>query len=173
LLQGDTVRVRTTAPLPPDLVTRLRAAKPAIVAVLSAGKRDNSDDIPAEWTRGAELLDPETPLGDFPAAAWERVVGDIYGFINSSAARQAAQLGWSTLMLFGCCRFKPYARIDRAGLLLLLRGDRIVSIEPNRATIAAKLGGSTSTCRCRPIDPAHVMPIWELAEANGPADDAA
>jgi hypothetical protein len=63
--------------------------------------------------------------------------------------------------LFGCDRDRPYARIDRAGLLLLLDGDRLVALTANTATIETRAGARQTYSR-KPAEPGRVL-AWELA----------
>jgi hypothetical protein len=59
--------------------------------------------------------------------------------------------------LFGCDRDRPFARIDRAGLVWLLNGDRLIALTADSATIETRTG-ARHTYRRKPSDPARVLP---------------
>jgi hypothetical protein len=75
-------------------------------------------------------------------------------------AAYAAALGWGPHDLFGCDRDRPFARIDRAGLLWLLNGDRLVALSENTATVEPRTG-ARHTYRRKPYEPGRVL-AWEL-----------
>jgi hypothetical protein len=66
--------------------------------------------------------------------------------------------------LGGCDRERSFARIDQAGLLWLLNGNRLVAVTKNTATIETR-SGARQTYRRKPSGPSRVLG-WELAR-NG------
>jgi hypothetical protein len=62
--------------------------------------------------------------------------------------------------LFGCDSTKPFARINRAGLLWLLSGRRLVALAGDAAAIATASGGYL-TFRRRLREPGGML-AWEL-----------
>jgi hypothetical protein len=119
-------------------------------------------DIPRAWAEGFARLDPDHPPGDVPPRRWLRFVDDMGLFLDRWAAH-AALLGWGPYDLFGADRDRPYARIDRAGLLWLLNGDRLRALTENTATIERRRTGARQTYRRKPSDPSRVL-AWELVE---------
>jgi hypothetical protein len=117
--------------------------------------------IPPAWAEGLARLDPDRPPGDVPPRRWLRFVDDVGLFLDRWAAH-AASLGWGPYDLFGCDRDRPFARIDRAGLLWLLNGDHIIALSENTATIETRTG-ARQTYRRKPRDPGRVL-AWELME---------
>jgi hypothetical protein len=87
-----------------------------------------------------ERIDPEHPPGDVPASRWRRFLADCYAFESSGLAEQARALGWNDTDLYGCDPDRPYARIDRAGLVWLLNGDRVVALTHDSAAIETSTG---------------------------------
>ena len=77
--------------------------------------------IPRDWAEGFARLDPNQAPGDVPLKRWQRFIDDIGLFLDSPFCANAAALGWGPHDLFGCDRERPFARIDRAGLLWLVR----------------------------------------------------
>ena len=61
--------------------------------------------------------------------------------------------------LFGCDRDRPFARIDSAGLLWLLNGNRLVALSENTATIETCTGARQSWRK--PSELGRVL-AWEL-----------
>ena len=49
-------------------------------------------------------------------------------------------LGWSWIDLFGCDDERPFARVDKKGLVWLLNGNRLVAITADAAVIETKSG---------------------------------
>lgn len=117
--------------------------------------------VPQEWVEGVGRLDPNHAPLDFPSARWVQCVDDWARFLESDFAAEAARLGWGTLDLFGADRLKPYARVDHAGLLVLLNGNTLAELHRDRAVIVTRTG-ARQTFRRRPVDPAHVGAVWEL-----------
>ena len=119
--------------------------------------------IPRAWAEGFARLDPDRPPVDVPLRRWQCFVDDIGRFLGAGWAAEAAALDWGPLDLFGCDRERPFARIDRAGLLWLLNGDRLVELDRHRAMIETRTGGRQSYRR-RPVAVGEVVLAWELAE---------
>jgi hypothetical protein len=109
---------------------------------------------------GFVRLDADRPPGDVPATRWQRFVDDVGRFLDSPFCAIAAALGWGPHDLFGCDRDRPFARIDRAGLLWLLNGDRLFALSENTATIETR-SGARQTWRRKPAEPGRVL-AWEI-----------
>lgn len=95
-----------------------------------------------------------------PLRRWQRFVNDAGLFLDRWAA-YAAALGWTPHDLFGCDRDRPFSRIDQAGLLWLLNGDRLVMLAEDAATIETRTG-ARQTWRRKPSESGWVL-AWELA----------
>ncbi len=95
--------------------------------------------VPREWAEGFARLDPDKAPSDVPPQRWRRFIDDTCAFLDRWAA-QASALGWLAHDLFGCDRDRPFARIDQAGLLWLLNGDRLVILTAETATIETTTG---------------------------------
>jgi hypothetical protein len=113
------------------------------------------------WVESAMRLDPAEPTGDFPPARWSILVRDVSAFLLGPHAAQAIALGWDALDLFGADDSRPYARIDQAGLVVLLNGDQPIELTAEAAVIATSTG-ARQTFRRRPGAPGRVL-FWELA----------
>jgi hypothetical protein len=116
--------------------------------------------IPRVWAEGFAHLYPDRPPSDVPLRRWQQFVDDVGRFLDGPFCTAAAALGWGSFDLFGCDHDKPFARIDRAGLLWLLNGGRLVMLTDNGATIETQTG-VRQTLRCRPAEPGRVL-AWEL-----------
>jgi hypothetical protein len=122
--------------------------------------------IPRTWAEGFARLHPDRPPGDVPAKRWLQFVDDVGRFLDSPFCAVAITLGWDAYDLFGADRDRPYARIDRVGLLWLLNGDKLVALTDATATIETRTG-RRQTYRRKPNDPGRVL-AWELAELGCP-----
>jgi hypothetical protein len=96
--------------------------------------------IPREWAEGFARLAPDRAPADVPLKRWGLFIDDVGRFLDSPFCAVAAALGWGPLDLFGCDRDRPFARIDQAGLLWLLNGERLVALSENTATIETDAG---------------------------------
>ena len=112
------------------------------------------------WAEGFARLDPCQPPGDVPPKRWQRFVTDVGLFLDGPFCAVAAKLGWGPLDLFGCDRDRPFARIDQAGLLWLLNGDRLVMLAQDVATIETPTGARQTWPR-KAGEPGRVL-AWEL-----------
>jgi hypothetical protein len=72
-----------------------------------------------------------------PAKRWLVFIDDCGRFLDGGWAEKAAALGWGPIDLFGVDRNKPFARIDHAGLLWLLNGDKLIELDCHKAVIEA------------------------------------
>src|SRR5215467_13405400 len=75
--------------------------------------------IPRAWADGFARLHPDRPPGDVPAKRWLQFVDEVGRILDSPFCAVAVTLGWEAYDLFGADRDRPYARIDRVGLLWL------------------------------------------------------
>jgi hypothetical protein len=96
-----------------------------------------------------------------PERRWRTVVYDIEKFLTSSFAETAAALGWDSLDLFGADSNRPFARIDQAGLLLLLGGNKLLTLTADTATIETRTG-ARQTYRRKPRGPGRAL-LWDHA----------
>jgi hypothetical protein len=172
--QGDKIALEAAAPPPPELLDRLRAAKPALLALLSdkAAGPDEGDfaeraaivefngGIPRAWAEGFARLDCAAPPADVPPGRWRQFIDDAGRFLDEWAATAAA-LGWEAADLFGCNNLKPYDRIDQAGLLWLLNGDRLISLTDDIAVFETR-SSVRQAYRRRPKQPGQAL-AWDLA----------
>jgi hypothetical protein len=115
---------------------------------------------PRAWAEALTRLDPARPPCDMPFIRWLRFIDDCGRFLDDGWAACAEGLGWGPLDLFGCDRTKPFARINRAGLLWLLNGRRLLALAADTAAIATASGGYL-TFRRRFREPGGVL-AWEL-----------
>jgi hypothetical protein len=117
--------------------------------------------VPRTWAEGFARLDRDRPPGDVPAKRWQRFIDDIGRFLYGPFCAVATALGWGPLDLFGCDGDRPFARIDQAGLLWLLNGDKLIALSENTAMIETRTG-ARQTYRRKPSEPGRVL-AWELA----------
>ncbi len=121
---------------------------------------------PRAWAEALARLDLDKPPGEVPARRWLRFVDDCGRFLDDGWARQAAAFGWGARDLFGCDRERPYARVDRAGLLWLLNGRKLVAFTAETATIET-LSGAHQTYRRGSVAHSEVTLPWTLGLLEG------
>jgi hypothetical protein len=88
-------------------------------------------------------------------------INDCGHFIDNGWADRASELGWTPFDLFGCDRYKPFARVDRYGLLWLLEGRALRILTADTAVINTTSGFSLTFYR-RPQEHGQVL-AWEVA----------
>lgn len=112
---------------------------------------------PREWAEGYATLLTMMPPGDVPPGRWRQFLDDGGSFLDGDWPARAQALGWTAADLFGADRINPFARIDRAGLLFLLGGSRIVALSETTAVIENREGVRQSYSRTNSAGP----PIWK------------
>ena len=115
---------------------------------------------PRAWAEALARLDPALPQGDVPPKRWVQFIDDCGRFIDNGWDQRAAELGWTPFDLFGCDRYKPFARVGRCGLLWLLDGRHLRILTTDTAVINTPKGSSLTFYR-RPREPGQVL-AWEL-----------
>jgi hypothetical protein len=126
-----------------------------------AALAEHDGKIPRAWAEGYARLHPDHPPGDVPLRRWQTFVDDCGRFLEAGWGKQVAALGWGPLDLFGCDRERPFARVDHAGLLWLVNGDKLIELDRHTALIERPTG-ARQIWRRRPSEPGQVL-TWELA----------
>jgi hypothetical protein len=116
--------------------------------------------VPRTWAEGFARLHSYQPPVNVGALPWRIFVDDVGRFLDGPFCGIAASLGWGPFDLFGADRDRPFARIDQAGLLWLLNGDRLVALSENEATIETRTG-ARQTLRRKTSEAGRAL-AWEL-----------
>ncbi len=82
-------------------------------------------------------MHPPQDYAGIHIARWRQLTEDADLFLDRWE-REAIEIGWTTLDLFGCSRVKPFARIDLAGLISLLDGRPVVELTETAAMVAER-----------------------------------
>jgi hypothetical protein len=109
------------------------------------------EENPIERLRAIE------PPDGFPK--WNQVVTDA-GHFCRSFLNQARSLGWTDTDLFGIHPRAPVARFDAMGLVFLIRGGDVLSLDCKNARLKTVGGSSLLFRKPRSLE---AMPIWCLA----------
>ena len=135
-------------PLPPNF------KEPATATESPAG-------VPQEWREGVSRLRGMSIPKIVTIDSWAAFLASCHAFTAGPWPGKAASMGWNAYDLFGCHRHKPVERVDRMGLLWLLRGGRVAALTSESAIIEMP-SGSRLTYRAKPIrEPSDVL-AWEL-----------
>jgi hypothetical protein len=113
-----------------------------------------------DWHCGVRRLDIDRPLEGVPVGRWQTFVTDAARFLAGPFAERASALGWTALDLFGCDDSRPFARLDKAGLIWLLNGNRLAALTADTAVILT--GTGTRHTYRRPSEPSRVL-AWEVS----------
>jgi hypothetical protein len=114
--------------------------------------------LPAEWLEGLSQLQTVSPHPAYGWDHWHQLTRDAERFLLDRGER-AAELGWTTLDLFGVHPAAPTARYDAMGLLPLIIGKSVVSLTERSATIRGPSGNCLSYVRGAR---AGGVPIWTI-----------
>jgi hypothetical protein len=120
---------------------------------------------PRAWAEGFARLHPARPPCDVPLRRWQTFIDDCGRFLDGGWAGRAAALGWGPFDLFGADRNKPFARIDHAGLLWLLNGNKLIELDRHKAVIQT-VTGALQSYRRRPFAVGEVALAWELIASD-------
>ena len=153
------LKVRAPRPLADDLISELRARKPAVLAFLASR---HPADPPAAWIAGVARLIGMDPLPGHTNDRWRVLVRGADHFIDTWAG-QAAALSWTDLEVFGVHRAAPATRYDAMGLVAALNGDRIVAMTADDAVIENARGARARHYRQLTAPECELALVWELA----------
>ena len=118
--------------------------------------------MPETWADGIDAVFHAPPPSTFSQRRWFGLRGDLEQLIREGWVARAAALGWSEDELFGCDAKAPTARLDRAGLALMLQGDAVTAMDEASATIRTRTG-SLQTVRRKPTL-VGAVPVWTLID---------
>ena len=96
-----------------------------------------------------------------PPQRWLHFIDDCGRFLDDGWALVRSSWGGGHSTCFGCDRFKPFAYINRAGLLWLLNGRKLLALSADAAAIATASGGYLKYWRCM-REPGGML-AWELS----------
>ncbi len=117
------------------------------------------DGVPEEWVQGVGDLMVAPAHPGWKEDDWRTLQEDALRFLKEWAS-QASRLGWEAVDLFGVHPTKPTARLDCAGLVVLLKGRPVLALTEHSAAIKTASGG-TLTFRRRATPPAEQCLIWD------------
>jgi hypothetical protein len=120
---------------------------------------DEPDQL-RKWRAGIARIDRDRPPKSYLLADWHRHLADAETFLPQWGA-VAADLGWTTLDLFGVHATAPFVNYSAAGLVPMLRGSLVIAMTEASATMQKPAGNRLTFYRRETI--AEAVPIWELA----------
>ena len=182
-IDGDDLVLEAAVQPPPALIDLLSSHKASIVALLRPAEDGWSAEdrqvlfeeraaiiefdggMSRTWAEALARFDPACPPCDIPPQRWLQFIDDCGMFLDDGWARCADRLGWEPLDLFGCDGAKPLARVNRAGLLWLLNGRKLLAITADAAAIGTATGGYLTFGR-HARDPGGGL-LWKLSFGEG------
>jgi hypothetical protein len=163
-LQPDgLLRMRAPHEPPAELVERIKAAKPAIIAALAV-RNEQIEATLTEWREGVATMSGMSCPSGIPPTRWAAVITDSQRFTRTFASRAAA-LGWTARDLWGVHPVAPWHRLDCLGALWLLGGSDILALTAKDIVIRG--GFAPLRCPKRHPHPAEsVISAWELGDGD-------
>jgi hypothetical protein len=128
-----------------------------------AGRTSTRKRPPANWAEALARLSLMPRPEGFTPRQWDHVLLDAERFV-ADWAEKAAAFGWTFSDVFGVCLRSATARYDGMGLVLLLRGGRVVALDGRRAVTRMPTGAELTFLR---PPKAAAIPIWQLAADPG------
>jgi hypothetical protein len=160
-------KFKTWRAVGPDNIAGASNSRHAAAGPSNSGDEENCAAILQQrvpnrraWAENCARLNPDHPPGDIPLRRWNQLIKDIGDFVDGGWAEKAATLGWTLGDLVGADPERPFARLDKAGLLWLLNSHRIIAICDNTATIETRTG-ARQTYHRKPNEPGRLL-AWEL-----------
>jgi hypothetical protein len=123
---------------------------------------EHGADVARDWAEGFARLDLAAPPPDFSDDRWRTVVNDGGRFLDRWA-QEAARLGWQAADVFGVHPIAPSARFDAMGLVPIIRGGDVTSINERSATIRSP-GGQFLIYMRRPSG--RAVCLWEIGAGS-------
>jgi hypothetical protein len=114
-------------------------------------------NVARDWAEGFARLDLSAPPQGFGDARWRTVVNDGGRFLDRWAD-EAARLGWQATDVFGVHPIAPSTRFDAMGLVPIIGGGEVISINERSATILSP-GGQLLVYMRRPSNGA--VCLWD------------
>jgi hypothetical protein len=146
---------------------------PELTKVTPAGDLDNDTEAGgtpeeqlAEWRAGIELLFPSRPPEGFPRSRWPDICRASARLVQSPWGERLAELGWSTLDIFGIDRHAPNAYQASKGLVHFLPGNTLALIEVHAAHIRHP-NGVVQTYHRDHLDRTRAVALWAPRDAAG------
>jgi hypothetical protein len=122
---------------------------------------EHDGGAPRDWAEGLSRLDPARLPADVSPRRWRQFIEDAGRFLDGGWAARAPALGWRALDIFGCDRERPFVRLDRAGLIWLINGGKLIAMTADSATIERQ-SGARQTYRRVSAEPSCIALAWEL-----------
>ena len=119
------------------------------------------------WAEGFARLDLAARHPDFSESWWRAIVKDGGRFLEVWAP-EAARLGWRATDLFGVHPIAPSTRFDTMGLVPIISGGEVISMNERGATIRSP-GGQLLFYMRRPLSGA--VCLWDRS-VHDPDDGA-
>ena len=113
----------------------------------------------ADWVAGVDAMQAARVLPNLYHGRWRAVVRDSLSFLRLWAD-DAIKAGWTTLDVFGVNPDPSHGRYDRLGLVVLLAGQPIQSLDSEIALIGP--ARQTPTTFRRRLRAGGAVPLWEV-----------
>lgn len=158
--EPEAAAVATVSPVG---ATKAATKKPAENCGVEAPPATQVADIAtvASWRAGVETLMASRPPANFTPQAWKILVADAQMLLRTWG-KDFADLGWTTLEVFGVNRSPAHRRLDIPGVLTFLRGNMVEAIDRDTALIRVN-ANDTHTFHRRMVA-AGGVPVWNWME---------
>ena len=159
--EGQRLERMLSQPMSPLSATRGATLQTAVIC----GMRGHSEEpvatvaSVASWTAGVDAMQAARVMPNLYHGQWRAVVRDALSFLQNWAD-DAVAAGWTTLDVFGVNPDPSHGRYDRLGLILMLAGRPIQSLDSETALIGpARQAPTTFRRRLRT---GGAVPLWEV-----------
>jgi hypothetical protein len=163
-----------------QFVEPLKAAKPAVIALLAGQQESNAPSsssavsgydeesgLPMDWIGGYRRLVVMRRPHAIPETTWTWLQAAA-GELLTRWGRQLVAHGWGTLEVFGVHFEAPMPRVDCAGLLAMLSAHhKIEAVSAKSVSIRTESGALLRYYRPLAQNPG-IVPVWELTTGDPP-----
>ncbi|MCH8172267.1 MAG: hypothetical protein IIA70_03055 [Proteobacteria bacterium] len=124
----------------------------AIVTTLNSNKTERAaiheyeGGLPREWAEAFANLQFMDRPDQYTTAEWEEVINDAGLFADKWAAR-ARDLGWTIMDIFAVHKSGSRKRLDGEGVILSLRGNKVIAITADHIIIETSTGARQRVCK--------------------------
>lgn len=145
-LVGDKIKLISDQRPDDQTIAEVKSNKTELILFLSKADRDEraaiaefDGGLPREWAAAFAKLQVMDRPEQYSQAGWEQVLNDA-GLFADRWAHQAIALGWTVLDVFSVHKSGNRKRLDGEGVVLSIRGRKVVAITADHIMIETGAG---------------------------------
>lgn len=155
-LEGDKIKWVSNHKPDDQTLEEIRSHKEEIISFLSeveispyaerAAVHEYDGKLSRDWAETFAKLQFMDRPDQYTAIEWEQVINDA-GLFGDKWAARARDLGWSIMDVFAVHKSENRKRLDGEGIILSLRGNKVVAITADHIMIETPTGSRQRICK--------------------------